>query len=111
MSATTQRVIGSVYLLHFDPPFKHARHYLGWSASVAERVATHRMGRGSPLVRAALAAGCNVRLVRVWGRCSRILERHLKNQKNAPRLCPCCSGNSWAWQQPGCYGLGPWRGW
>jgi site-specific DNA-cytosine methylase len=34
-------VIGTVYLLHFDRPYKHARHYLGWAESLDARLAVH----------------------------------------------------------------------
>ena len=49
---------GTVYVLHFDPPYRHAAHYVGWTAGDVEvRVGTHLRGAGSPLVRAAVAAG------------------------------------------------------
>lgn len=31
-----------LYLLHFAPPYKHARHYLGYADDIAARVRTHR---------------------------------------------------------------------
>ena len=34
---------GTVYLLHFDQPYKHARHYVGWTA---ERQAPPGRARG-----------------------------------------------------------------
>jgi hypothetical protein len=35
-------VSGTVYVLHFDPAYKHAQHYVGWIAGdVVERVAVH----------------------------------------------------------------------
>jgi predicted GIY-YIG superfamily endonuclease len=38
---------GIVYLLHFDQPYKHARHYVGWTArNVKRRLAEHEAGRG-----------------------------------------------------------------
>lgn len=79
-----------VYLLHLDPPLKHAKHYLGYSKNIAERFVTHVSGRGSPLVRAALAAGSEVSLVRVWDHAPQTLERTLKKRKNVPLLCPKC---------------------
>lgn len=56
-----------IYILHFDPPFKHAGHYVGYTADtdVSRRVREHLEQRGrrpSKLVRAALAAGCVVKL-------------------------------------------------
>jgi hypothetical protein len=56
-------VQGTVYVLHFDPPYKHAQHYVGWTeGDVIERIAVHLQGRGSPLIRAAVAAGVYVQL-------------------------------------------------
>jgi hypothetical protein len=54
-------VPGTVYVLHFEPAYKHAQHYVGWTAGeVTERIAVHLQGRGSPLVRAAVEAStCN----------------------------------------------------
>jgi hypothetical protein len=43
---------GTVYLLHFDRPYRHARHYLGWTAdeTVDARLARHRAGGGARLI-------------------------------------------------------------
>lgn len=85
--------LGSVYLLHFDPPFKHARHYVGFCEQpVIDRVQEHLDGRGSPLVKAAVAAGSHVEIARVWSSVDRQFERRLKKWKNVPRLCPRCNG-------------------
>jgi predicted GIY-YIG superfamily endonuclease len=81
-----------IYLLHFSAPYHHARHYLGTSTDVGERLAEHLSGRGSPLVGAALRAGIEVTLVRVWPSGGRPRERKLKRSKNVPRLCPICRG-------------------
>lgn len=85
--------IGSVYLLHFEPAFKHARHYIGWSQDINQREAAHHSGRGSRLVQYALQAGCTVTLARVWEGRTRAFERQLKRRKEAPRLCPICRGD------------------
>jgi hypothetical protein len=87
---------GAVYLLHLEPGLpitgsRVARHYLGWTQTdVHERVREHLAGRGSPLVRAALAAGADVTLQRTWVGVDRHFERRLKNRHEAPRLCPRC---------------------
>lgn len=81
---------GTVYVLHFDPPYRHAAHYVGWTAGDVEaRVATHLRGAGSPLVRAAVAAGVRVQLA---GCCpgSRALERRLKRWHKTTQFCPIC---------------------
>lgn len=80
-----------VYLLHFDPPVAHARHYVGLvrESTVEERLGQHLTKKGSPLVRAAVEAGSVVTLVKTWpGDAS--LERHLKDAKNSHRHCPRC---------------------
>ena len=41
---------GTVYLLHFDQPYKHARHYVGWASNVKRRLAEHEAGRGARLL-------------------------------------------------------------
>lgn len=90
----------TIYLLHFEPPYeapigetgrvKRAGHYLGsCSGSVEERLALHLAGRGSPLVRAAVAAGSDVTVAATWlgGRQE---ERKVKNQHHHARRCPIC---------------------
>lgn len=84
-------VAGIVYPLHSDPPFKHARHYIGWTRfDVQGRVQYHVDGRGSRLVYAAVLTGCDIKIARTWKDQDRNLERTLKNRKNAPGLCPLC---------------------
>jgi predicted GIY-YIG superfamily endonuclease len=80
----------AVYLLHFDRPYKHARHYLGWADDLDARLARHRRGHGARLVAVITAAGIGWQLARTWPGDGRVLERLLKNQHNAPRLCPIC---------------------
>jgi predicted GIY-YIG superfamily endonuclease len=84
--------VTGLYLLHFDPPYLHAGHYLGFAEDVDRRVSEHLAanGKASPLVRAALAAGSAVSLARTWPGGDRKLERRLKNQHNTPRLCLVC---------------------
>ena len=55
----------AVYLLHFDRPLAHARHYIGIAldGDPHRRLAEHLAGQGSLLVRAVVAAGIGVDLV------------------------------------------------
>lgn len=78
------------YLLHFERPYKHARHYIGWSSDIDARVERHFEGHGSRLVQVVKAAGISIVLARVWWNKDRAFERRLKNQKHGPRLCPIC---------------------
>jgi hypothetical protein len=80
----------TVYLLHFKEAYRHARHYLGYTEHLEQRLAAHRAGRGSPLVAAAIAAGIEFELAATWPG-DRSLERRLHRFKNSrARLCPIC---------------------
>ena len=80
-----------VYVLHIEPPYRHAAHYIGFTTRPDERVAEHLSGRGSPLVRAALAAGHEVTVALKWHCGTRQFERYLKNQKGTRQFCPRCN--------------------
>lgn len=82
-------VVGTVYLLHFDRPFGHARHYQGWSEQLAPRLAAHRAGQGAKLLAAVRRGGGDWTLARTWEG-TRALERRLKRQGGASRRCPMC---------------------
>ncbi len=77
------------YLLHFDAPYRHARHYLGSTSDLEARLAEHAAGRGARLLEVITAAGISWELARTWPG-GRVDERRLKRQKSAPRLCPVC---------------------
>ena len=80
---------GTVYLLHFARPFKHAGHYLGWSEDVPRRLAEHGTPEGSALMRAVAGAGIGWELVRIW-RGRQKLERALKRAHGSGWYCPLC---------------------
>jgi predicted GIY-YIG superfamily endonuclease len=82
-------VNGTIYLLHFDQPYKHARHYIGWALDVAKRLAEHAAGRGAHLMAVVKDAGITWRLARTWPG-DRHRERAIKNQGGARRRCPLC---------------------
>lgn len=90
------RVPGTIYLLHFPAPYRHARHYLGWTLDVEGRMRDHVSGRGSPLVyRACQAAGITTAeelmqwITRTWSG-DRYEERRLKNFGGSRKHCPSC---------------------
>jgi predicted GIY-YIG superfamily endonuclease len=85
---------GTVYLIHFDTPYKHAKHYLGWSRYLHGRLDHHRRGTGARLLQVVNEAGISWRVVRTWKKQDRNFERRLKNQKNSPRLCPVCASQN-----------------
>jgi hypothetical protein len=81
---------GQIYLLHLQRSYRHARHYIGFTQNLEQRLAEHRAGRGSPLIAAAAADGIQFELAAVWPG-DRNRERQLHNYKNTPRrLCPLC---------------------
>jgi hypothetical protein len=86
----------SLYLLHLEPGYLHARHYLRFTPDndVSRRVAEHLAGgaKASALVRAAIQAGFRVTVARAWTGpdADRTRERQLKNGKKMPRHCPVC---------------------
>ncbi len=75
-----------VYLLHFSPAYKHAKHYTGYADDIERRVAEHQAGHGARLCEVVVEAGCEITLVRTWPDQDRTFERRLKNQHNAPKL-------------------------
>ena len=78
-----------VYLLHFSRPYEHARHYLGSTTNLKRRLAEHAAGQGARLLEVVNAAGIGFEVARTW-KGGRTLERQLKRQHHAPRLCPLC---------------------
>jgi hypothetical protein len=86
----------TVYLLHFDRPFGHARHYIGFSrseSSMEVRLQHHRAGTGTRLLAVVNDAGIPWSLARVWADGDRKFERSLKSHSGT-RYCPICSGPS-----------------
>jgi hypothetical protein len=71
-------------------PLGSARHYLGTTINLDQRLATHREGRGARMLAAANQRGIAYDVVRVWPG-GRETEKRLKAQRNAPRMCPRCS--------------------
>ena len=97
----------SLYLLHLEPRYKHAGHYLGWTPDlrVNRRAMEHIDGvkhKASPLVLAALNAGSTVVIARRWEgqEFDRKAERAKKHRGHA-RLCPLCRRQIQAEQNQG----------
>ena len=55
---------GVVYLVHFSEPYRHARHYTGWTVDLDARLAEHRAGRGARLLPPRLVSNMNRSLER-----------------------------------------------
>ena len=80
-----------VYLIHFGEALHHARHYIGVTNDLAERLKSHAAGQGARLMQVITDAGISWALARIWEG-DRKIERQLKRRKNAARICPHCAG-------------------
>ena len=69
---------GTIYLLHFHQPYRHARHYAGWT------------GNGARLITVIRHAGIGFTLART---CTgdRTKERAIKRAGGPVRYCPLCT--------------------
>ena len=90
--------LGVVYLLHFTEPYRHARHYTGWTEDLLDRLDHHARGYGARLMNVITAAGIGFILARTCEG-TRAVERAVKNQGGAVRYCPLCTPRPWS---------GPW---
>lgn len=83
---------GIVYLIHFEKPLKHARHYIGFCefGNLEKRMEQHRKGNGSKLMAAVNEAGIGWEVAKIWENVDRSFERRLKNRNGASRFCPFC---------------------
>ena len=86
--------VGTVYLLHFDRPYKHAGHYIGFTTDLNARIEHHRNGTGARLMEVIKAAGIGFTVARTWDNVTREVERRLKNQGGACRNCPTCKAEA-----------------
>lgn len=82
--------LGTIYLIHFDEPYRHAKHYLGWTRDLEARLELHRNGRGARLMSIVSGAGIGWIVARTWERQTRVEERRLKNRGGSARHCPIC---------------------
>ena len=114
----------ALYLLHFDRPYKHARHYTGWtgsSESLTARLARHAAGTAPGSWRTLTRPGSPGELARTREG-PRARERQLKRQGGASRHCPMCgvkprpaaaghqaNASARRHPRPGRAALGPWR--
>jgi hypothetical protein len=82
--------LGVCYTLCFHRPYKHARHYVGWTEDLLDRLARHASGHGARLVEVITQAGIGFTLVRICEG-TRSTERAIKNAGGAVRYCPVCT--------------------
>lgn len=85
----------NVYLIHFDKPLSHARHYLGSTTNMEARMRAHESGEGARLLAVLNEKGIGWEVVRTWVGVPRGFERLLKNRKESRKLCPVCNKKGW----------------
>ncbi len=55
-----------VYLIHLYTPYKHAKHYLGFSEKLPGRVQQHRRGNGARFMEVIAKQGISWHVSRIW---------------------------------------------
>ena len=94
-----------IYLLHFDKPLAHARHYIGFSNNLDARLEHHRNGTGARITQVLRERGITFTLAATW-KGERQDERRL-HRRGKTAICPICTAkprrprNLSAQQNPG----------
>jgi predicted GIY-YIG superfamily endonuclease len=83
-------VPGTIYLIRFETPYRHARHYMGFTTNLEQRIERHKAGHGSRLMSVITKAGIRWAVVQTWSG-NRHLERRIKRGGGLSRACPICS--------------------
>ena len=83
---------GCYLLCYADHPYKHAKHYTGWSENVRHRIELHRRGQGARLTQVLYEHHIGFVVARVREGETRELERQLKRRHGASQYCPICRG-------------------
>lgn len=83
--------MGFIYLLHFNQPLKHAKHYLGYSENnPEERIELHRQGKSKVRIMEVLfKANISFSVVSIWTDKSRTDERKMKGRGKSS-ICETC---------------------
>lgn len=83
--------IGVIYMYHLPAPGPGgARHYLGWTMNLFDRLRRHAQGRGSRLTAAMRAIGITGDLVLYLPGCIRAQERRMYLRHQHARMCRIC---------------------
>lgn len=84
---------GWIYVIHFDRPLGHARHYVGSTGALRQRLCRHAHGHGSRLTRELHKRGIGFRLgglFRAKPEWMRRIERLCKAHHQAAHFCGFC---------------------
>lgn len=87
-----------VYVIHFDKPYKHAKHYTGIALDVEKRMKQYSKGQGSRLMKVLKEhnIGFKYKVIVEYGTYSEAHaeEKRLKTKVKKPqRYCPICKLN------------------
>jgi hypothetical protein len=88
--------VPDLFLLHFDPPYAHARHYLGYAigtgrgAKYARSIAEGEAIGPHELVMAAQWSGCEIRVADVLVGEGRATQRRMRAAGSLSRFCRYC---------------------
>ena len=82
----TRQQTGVIYMLHFDRPYRHARHYVGWTADLLDRLDQHAAGHGARLVAVIWHAGIGFTLIRICEGTRAHRTRHQERGRRGPVL-------------------------
>src|SRR5215472_12544569 len=77
-------------MLYFHRPYRQARHYVGCTDDLLDRLDRHAAGNGARLVEVIWHAGIGFTCVRICEG-TRRTERAIKNAGGAVRYCPVCT--------------------
>ena len=82
--------LGVIYMLHFDQPYKHARHYVGWTDDLLDRLDTHARGHGARLV-AVIGTPGSASPWSASARAPAASNAPSRTQAEQVRYCPACT--------------------
>lgn len=92
-----------IYVLHFDRPLAHARHYIGATWRLRRRLIRHAQGRAARITQVLLERGIEWQVARVLNIDTTptiptsllfARERQAKKQHQGARYCPICGGQT-----------------
>lgn len=86
---------GYVYVLHFDSPLAHARHYIGCTMDPRARLIAHAQGRTAAIMRAVKSECITFRLGALGTTHKagmRRIERQVKDWHQGEQFCAACRG-------------------
>lgn len=84
-----------LYLIHFEEPLSHAKHYLGMSNKLQRRLYDHARGQGARIMQVLHEKDIHWTLAALYvpKGPKQNIEILAKRMKKSPRYCPICNKN------------------